>query len=178
MDENKIYQELALTWRHFASWREKVFAGYLGVLAALAVGFIRSPSPVLRLVIFAAEILLSLVFWLLDVRNSQLINACQLAAARLEGSTDGSAALNMTRFRGSKWWASYAFAIDFLVTGVIGASAGGLYIYYFKLPGGAIGQVVPVICLVTFLGFFAVFRRTRNMEWLTQKTNSKAKKNP
>ncbi|MDO8473437.1 MAG: hypothetical protein Q7T05_06430 [Dehalococcoidia bacterium] len=145
MDENKIYQELALTWRHFASWREKVFAGFLAVLAALSVAFMRSPSQALRIAIFAAAILVSLVFWLLDVRSSQLINACQLAAARFEGSTGGFAALNTTRFGGSRWWASYGFAIDLLVTGVIGASAGGLYIYFSRLSGG---EKRPRACLV------------------------------
>jgi len=179
MDENKIYQELAVTWRHFASWREKVFAGYLAVLAALSVAFMRSPSLVLRIAIFAAAILVSLVFWLLDVRNSQLIHACQLAAARFEGLTGGfAAALNTTRFGGSKWWATYGFAIDLLVTGVIGASAGGLYyICFSRLSGGSIGLVTPVIGAVTFLFFMLVFQRKRNTDWSADKANSEAKNN-
>lgn len=35
-EEDQAYKELALNWHHFASWREKLFGGYLAALAALA----------------------------------------------------------------------------------------------------------------------------------------------
>ena len=35
-EQEKLYEQLGHTWRHFASWREKVLAGYLTVLAGLA----------------------------------------------------------------------------------------------------------------------------------------------
>lgn len=178
MDENKIYQELALAWRHFASWREKVFAGYLAVLAALSVAFTKSQSPALRVTIFAAAILVSLVFWLLDVRNGQLINACQVAAEKLERGKPGFAALNVTRFGESTWLTSYGFAIDLLVSGVLGASGGGLYIYFTRLSEGAIGLVAPAICVVTFACFILGFQQIRRRRWAEEKANSEAQAKP
>ena len=67
MNEDKVYEELAVTWRHFALWREKSFAGYLTVLAALGVAFSTSPSTLVRLTIFLAGMLVSIAFWILDL---------------------------------------------------------------------------------------------------------------
>lgn len=173
MSDDKVYQELALTWRHFASWREKILAGYLAVLAALGVAFTRSPSPVIRVTIFAGAILVSLVFWLLDFRNGQLLNACQIAAAALEGDNKGFSVLNETRFGASKWWASYGFAIDVLVGGVLGASGGGAYVLFSRLPLGAVGWVAPAIVVGAFFLFVLASQGIRNRQWKADRASSK-----
>lgn len=127
-DEKKLYEECGEAWRYLSSWREKIFAGYLTVIAGLAIAFSTNASshPV-RAGIFAAAILVSAVFWILDFRNVQLINACQLTADRFEGGKGGYSALNTARFEQSGPLA-YGLAINVLVVGVAAAGFVGLWI--------------------------------------------------
>ena len=94
IDDTKLYEEAGQAWRHFASWREKTFAGYLTVLAALAIGFTQQPVAPKRILILGGAILVSAVFWVLESRSRELINACQLAADRLEQARGCYADLN------------------------------------------------------------------------------------
>lgn len=125
IEDEKLYEEIGRAWRHFASWREKAFGGYLTVLAALAVGFYQNRSLPVRTVIFAGALLVSAVFWILDVRNLQLMNACQLAANRLECNKGCYAGLNRVRFE-RKRSPSHGLAINLLVDGVGAVGVAGL----------------------------------------------------
>lgn len=128
MNEEKLYEQLAVTWRHFALWREKSFAGYLTLLAGLSVAFMRTPSELVRVAVIGAAVLVSIAFWVLDFRNGQLLNECQTAAAALEGMNGVFSALNRVRFRPSTM-ANYALAVDLLVAGIVGISSAGLCLY-------------------------------------------------
>ncbi len=128
VDDAKLYDEAGQAWRHFASWREKTFAGYLTALAALAIGFTQHTGAPVRTVLFAGAILVSAVFWILENRSRELINACQLAADRLEQARGCYAELNRVGFdRNSR--VTYGFAIGLLVAGVGAASCAGLCVY-------------------------------------------------
>jgi hypothetical protein len=128
IDDVKLYDEAGQAWRHFASWREKTFAGYLTALAALAIGFTHHPGAPLRTIICAGSILVSVVFWILENRSRELINACQLAADRLEQARGCYAELNRVGFeRNSRL--TYGFAVGLLVGGVGATSVAGLWIY-------------------------------------------------
>ena len=122
MRDPKLYEEAANIWRHFASWREKTFAGYLAVLAALGLTFFQNGSTAVRIVLFAAAALVSIVFWILDFRNSQILNASQDAAALIEEPPSGYWAFSNLRSNpDSKTWATYGLAIDLLVGSVVAA---------------------------------------------------------
>src|SRR5712691_7966000 len=128
MDDTKLYEEAAQAWRHFASWREKTFAGYLTALAALAIGFMQQTGAPVRTLIFAGGFLVSAVFWILENRSRELINACQLAADRLEQGRGCYAELNRVRFD-REGWVTYGFAVG-LFAGAVGAvSVGGVCLY-------------------------------------------------
>lgn len=153
-------KELGLTWRHFAAWKEKIFGGYLVVLAGLGTTIFGATSPAWRLAIFVAAIVVSVVFWLLDFRTSQLLNACQDAATR---DSRVFAVLNEER-KESQWWASYGFAIDVLVGAVVAASCASAYVYWRRLQPGLLGCITPTVGLAIFLlvGLAAqVIRRQR-----------------
>jgi hypothetical protein len=127
---------------------------------------------------FSGAILVSVVFWILDLRSGQLINVCQIAAAQLENPKGVFTALNALRLGASTWWASYGFAIDLLVAGVIGASAGGLYRSISRPSGPGIGSVAAAISVGMFLSIVVLSRRLRNKDWSSAKANSEAKAIP
>jgi hypothetical protein len=82
-ERTALYSELGQAWRQFVGWRDKIFAGYLTALAALAVGYNLSGTTD-HVVILVAVILVSLVFWAIDVRTHVLVLACQRAGASIE----------------------------------------------------------------------------------------------
>jgi hypothetical protein len=128
IDDTKLYEEAGQGWRHFASWREKTFAGYLTALAALAIGFTQQPVAPMRILILGGAILVSAVFWILESRSRELINACQLAADRLEQARGCYADLNRLRFHRDTW-VTYGFAVGLFVGVVSAASVGGMCLY-------------------------------------------------
>lgn len=158
IDEGKLYEEIGHTWRHFASWREKSFGGYLTVLAGLAIGFSQNTSAPARAAIFAAGILVSAVFWILDYRNAQFINACQRAAAPLEGTLGCYANLNQARFAAHDPL-TYRLAINMLVGGVSAASVGGLWIHLARWCGGSYNSAPFVATAVLAIAIPALLER-------------------
>jgi hypothetical protein len=86
MENEKLYSEAGEAWRHLTSWREKIVAGYLTVLAGLGVAFGWAPTPSFQSAILSGGIVVSLVFWILDFRNRRLVGGCQRVLARLEDS--------------------------------------------------------------------------------------------
>jgi hypothetical protein len=137
INDDKLYEEIGRTWRHFGSWREKAFAGYLTVLAALAVGFSHNTGLLVRAGIFAGAILVSAVFWILDLRNLQLMNACQLAAGPLECEKGCYAELNRVRFY-RRTSPTHGLAVNLLVDGVGTAGVGGLCTCFIRWWSGGL----------------------------------------
>jgi hypothetical protein len=130
-----IYEEAGRAWIHFVTWRERIFAGYLTVLAALGVAFHAEASPLMRLVVCGACILVSVVFWILDLRNRELIGACQAAAQLLEDGKGAYSALNSLRFDSTKRY-THGLAINLLVCSVVGGSVGAIVLYSVGLAVG------------------------------------------
>jgi hypothetical protein len=142
IDEAKLYEQAGQTWRHFASWREKSLAGYLTVLAGLGVAFSYSNGVHMRVAVFAGAILVSAVFWILDIRSDQLLNACQIAAARLESGQGCYSQLNRIHAEDTRWL-SYGVATSALAGGVASASVGALCIYLPECWGAELPIWVP-----------------------------------
>lgn len=133
--EDKLYDELGKFWMYFASWREKLLAGYASVLAGLGLAFWKIGNPKIRAALFALTILVSVVFRIIDYRTNDLIIVCKNAGERLAGDPRGYYGLhNEGRFKTSGQ-ASYGLAIDLLVSGVFGASAIAFIIYMRKWCG-------------------------------------------
>jgi hypothetical protein len=169
MEREKLYDELGQTWRHFASWREKSFAGYLTVLTTLGIGFSQNANFAVRGAILAGGIVVSIAFWILDFRNHQCLNACQVAAASLEDSKGVYSALNNLRFATKRTWFTYGLAIDLLVSGVIGASFAGMLVYVVRLAKDLIGLLAlslaaAVACVIAWR-----LQALRGRRWLEAK---------
>src|SRR5712691_10880668 len=99
--------------RHFAAWREKTLGGYLTILAGLGFAFSHNVRAPVRAALFFGGAAVSLVFWILNVRNNQLLNACQTVAAELEGQRGGFGALASIRAT-PRVWLTYSRAMDIL----------------------------------------------------------------
>jgi hypothetical protein len=130
-DDKLIFEQLRETWLHFATWRERIFAGYLTVLAALAYAFSKNASIPIRSAVFAFGILVSAVFRILDIRTTGQINLCQRVGRNLFDSRGFYAAIDKDRFMAWRVM-TYGFAINMLVAGIVGPSIVGLVIYILK----------------------------------------------
>jgi len=81
-----LYVELGTNFRHFLAWRRFLFAGYFGVIAGLGAAFewANSGASMLNRALLIVAAFISIVFWLLDVRNRQMIRIASKAGANLE----------------------------------------------------------------------------------------------
>ena len=164
--DSKLYEELAHIWQHFASWREKIFAGYVTVLAALGVAFSQNTSARIHVAVFAGAALVSIVFWILDFRNSQLLNACQNAAALLENPGGGYRALSSLRSDpNSKTWATYGLAIDLLAGSVITAASAGMAVYIGRSSKDQIGLLTLGLAVVGAALLVSLLQSLRTKQW-------------
>jgi len=139
-------------------WREKLFAGYLAALAALGFAIVQSGSAKARSASFAAGIVISIVFWIIDARSRQIVNACQIAAARFENDAGCYSALNRLRFDGSSRF-TYWLGIHCLVAVSLAACAVGLIEY---LPGVQFNRPT---CLVIGAGVIVAFSTIGGLEY-------------
>jgi hypothetical protein len=124
IEDEKLYEEIGRAWLYFDSWREKIFAGYLTVLAALALAFSKDASLYVRTAVFAFSIVVSVVFWILDFRTTELLNLCQAAGEQMAESKGFYGELNQRRFA-RKNRVSFGFAVSLLVSSVIATGAVG-----------------------------------------------------
>lgn len=181
IDPNKLYEEIGKAWQYFDSWREKIFAGYLSVLAALAFGLSKSASIHVRAVLFAFGILVSVAFWILDFRTTELINLCQAAGDNLAGPKGLHRALSGLRFATTKsWkksWLSYGTAISLLVASVIATSFVGLAIYLWRWRSStdAISLWCPVVAIALAAVLLALLRKCAGEQWAREKTDYEAR---
>jgi len=91
LNESRIqaYQTTTELHKYFLSWRDKLLAGYLAILAALSIAFNWAKSSQTNFkawvwIIGLFSILLTIFFWLLEYRNRHLYRACQNVAQNLE----------------------------------------------------------------------------------------------
>jgi len=136
--EDRLYDELGRAWQYFATWREKIFAGYLSVLAVLAYAFSNKDGPSFHAAVFGFAILVSAVFRMLDYRTTDLVDLCQRAGESLAGSKGIHSEVERGRF-GTKGRASYGLAVDTLVAGVAGTSAAGFISMLVRWHGNDVG---------------------------------------
>ena len=130
--DDKLYEQLSRAWIHFASWREKIFAGYLTVLAGLGFAFSKETTIPVRAAVIAFGLIVSAVFRIVDYRTTDLVDLCQVTGESLEDSSRGFFSdLNRGRFA-VMGRSSYALAIDVLVAAVSGMSGAGLCICMLK----------------------------------------------
>ncbi len=129
IDAAKFYEELGQNYRYFLGWRERLFAGYITVLAGLGLGFAMSGRTSFEIGLLVAAILVSVVFLILDQRTRDLFQQCQLVGRDLEklSNTLGvyTALQSLVRPVGSL--TTHSLAVKLLVGGVVGGSITGLF---------------------------------------------------
>jgi uncharacterized protein (TIGR02246 family) len=86
LDDKDLYAEAGEMLRHYLSWREKLLAGYVAIIAALAVAFAKLPPQYSTLgpAVALMGMFLTAMFWLLERRNRALFNRCVTAGVTLE----------------------------------------------------------------------------------------------
>ncbi len=127
------YAEIGTNYRYFLTWRARLFAGYLTVLAALSVAYwtVRSDAN-LQKIIVAVPIALTIVFWMLDLRNRHLYHACQHSGQACEKYLPEGAGI-YTRFgtdpdvRRRRITQSLALDVFFLIV-LLASIAAGIYL--------------------------------------------------
>ena len=136
-DLKDMYSEVGQAWRQFLDWREKIIAGYLTVIAAIATAIHVSASDQPGLLLSA--VLISVVFWIFDFRDRILLGVCQRAGESIEqvlrpktaSANCGcySALMSLRRPRREPWridLLTHGLAVDALVSGIITVSLGRL----------------------------------------------------
>jgi len=143
MTTKDTYDHVGESFRYFLGWRHKLFAGYLAVLAAIAVaGAWTQPSllkPDGALVPQSAlqtgveralpwtVIAVSLVFWMAEFRNRDLWRGCQFVGYCLEQNLPHQRGiythLREIETRGAIWGISHGSAMDLLTALVISVAA-------------------------------------------------------
>ncbi|HEV3482291.1 MAG TPA: hypothetical protein VGR97_08180 [Candidatus Acidoferrales bacterium] len=139
-DDKSLYEQLGKAWLQYVSWREKILAGYLTALGALGYAFSKEASNPVRAGLCASIILVSVVFRILDIRTTGLVNLCQrvgrgLAAGNLYAEIDKYRFAETDKdwvLKKLKKVTTYGFAINMLIAGAIGPSLVGLVIYVRK----------------------------------------------
>lgn len=85
-DLKEIYSELGNNFRHYVAWRRFLFAGYFAIIAALGTAYKWDDfeSNGVNRVLLVSAIVVSIIFWLLDARNRDLIRIISDSGAALE----------------------------------------------------------------------------------------------
>jgi hypothetical protein len=80
------YKAIGVNYRYFLTWRHQLLAGYLTLVAALGIAFswLNCYQEDLIWVPFIAGLMMTLLFWALDVRNRDLYHACQRSGMECE----------------------------------------------------------------------------------------------
>lgn len=90
LDPQSAYEEAGNNYRQFCLWREKIVGGYIAILGGLGIGFHQSEGHCgFQFALLSAAILVSVVFWIFNLRNSDFIRVCQRAARELEPKGNG-----------------------------------------------------------------------------------------
>jgi hypothetical protein len=166
IDDDKLYDDVVRAWLNYISWREKIFAGYLSVLAALAFAFSKITSDHGHAATFAFAFLVSAAFRILDYRTTELVNLCQRVGERLENSEGFYGELNRERFA-REGRPSYGLAIDLIVAFISGASVIGLAFYSRKWWTGndEISRCWSLAAIVAVLVSWSLLRWYSNKIW-------------
>jgi hypothetical protein len=159
-------------------WRDKIVAGYLAILGALGWGF-SSADRNFRLVILGAVLLISVVFWIFEVRNRDLIHISRRAGIDLE-ITDGGLGVysrleQLGPNRGVKlptlpWLVrrvTHGLAVNLLVGAAITSAMAGLVILSPWFHGRK--AVVVIASCPVFLSFICFF------EWLGDRKHNQVR---
>ena len=78
-----VYDKASELHRYYLSWRQFLFAGFIAVIGLIIFKCCEVSNFIISILLFIASIL-SLVFYFLDKRNSELYHICQKVESRIE----------------------------------------------------------------------------------------------
>ena len=164
IDAKSIYEQASENYRHFLAWREKIFAGYLTILAALALAYAKTEPnhDSHKVAILGATIVVSVVFWILDLRTTAFFTACQRAGANLEAAIGSLGAYSELRALippNDKRRLSHGLAVNALVSAVIAGACAGIWLRSGWLMAN--WGVIPIGSIVAPVVSEILFRRAR-----------------
>jgi hypothetical protein len=85
-----LYEENAAQFRYFLTWRQLLLGGYFATVAALALGFkwALTEQAILLFLFPLTGAGLSVLFWMLEVRNRELYQLTSEVGSQLEEQLD------------------------------------------------------------------------------------------
>lgn len=191
MDDKLVYEETSRNYRYFLDWRNKIVAGYIATLGALALGYTGAKSVHQQIAILISTVLLSFVFWIFDYRNRDVYWTCQHVGARLEkrARIPGSySTLNELRFhevrRGNcdskqtrtqklvRWVhekLTHGLALSLLVAGAIAASSSAVIYKVLHTSSPTRSCWLLIFCFVAFAILVLVFEKLGKITYDRQK---------
>ena len=120
------YDQVGQNYRKFLDWREKIVGGYVAIVGGLGVGYHQSDGhPGFKAVLLCAAVLVSLAFWVLNIRNSRFLVTCVRSGQKLESEQGGVFRSMGTLTHSSRL--THGLAINLLVAGVVAGSIFGLW---------------------------------------------------
>jgi hypothetical protein len=88
LSHKDIYEEIGRNYRYFLNWRHALFAGYLLILYIASTFYTESSDNLFfQRLCLGVTILISLVFWVIEIRIRDLYRACTEAGESLEKMT-------------------------------------------------------------------------------------------
>jgi hypothetical protein len=153
VDAKVKYEELGRNYRAFLDWREKIVGGYVTVVGLVGIGFYKCAGDCFaQVVLLFAEIVVSIMFWILNVRNSQFLHECVEGGRRLESGDGVYRTLDSLRPR----MRTHGLALGWLQAMVIGASALGILrerSCWFHGECLSLSIAVIIVCIVCLFFF-------------------------
>ena len=123
VDRKIVYEETGRNYRAFLDWREKIVGGYVTIVGVLGLGFYRVEAKGdVRFILLFAAIVVSLVFRVLNIRNSEFIRKCVEAGKALEPQGGVYTSLETL----TSTFLTHGLAFGLLQSTVVGVSAIGM----------------------------------------------------
>jgi hypothetical protein len=118
-----LYEENAAPFRYFLTWRQLLLGGYFATVAALALGFkwALTEQAILLFLFPLTGAGLSVLFWMLEVRNRELYQLTSEVGSQLEEQLDQETMGHFRAYASSrtKWSHSTILATFYLGCGVL-----------------------------------------------------------
>ncbi len=109
-----VYTEVGMNYRYFLTWRHRLFAGYFALLAALgiALSWLAKEAPGWSWTPFAIALVVSLLFWALEIRNRSIYRNIYDSGAACEKELPAGTGVYTGIRTGRRGWISHSRAMD------------------------------------------------------------------
>ena len=87
--QKNVYEKASELHRYYLSWRQFLFAGFIAVIGLIIFKCCDMSNYLIIAILMLIASIVSLVFYFLDKRNSELYHICQIVESKIEDSWFG-----------------------------------------------------------------------------------------